>query len=213
MATDTFSGGDGSLGANWTHCGVAAGFPPLVSGGKVVGDANGFKTRTRYTGASFSADQFSEAQRIDGTTSINTSVFIVVRSEGIDGTETGFAWRQDIFNSFSKLVSISGGVESDIVTGLHSPAAGDYMRLTVTGSGSAVELKIYSDATSPATTLRHTESGITSVGSGGGYPGIGSGSDGVLYGWLDNWSGGDLGGGGGGIAVPVLMHQFRLRRA
>jgi len=212
MATDNFNRGDGGLGANWTHCATDNGFPPVISGNKVIGDGSGFKTRTRYTGASFANDQFSEAQRVDAVT-FNTSVFIVVRSEGTFGTESGFAWRHDINSSISKTISISGGVETDIETGLYSPGATDYLRLEVTGSGSSVVLKGYADAFSPATTLRFTSPPQVSVGSGGGYPGIGSGPDGASFGWLDNWSGGDLGGGGGG-ALPFVtrLDAQRMRQ-
>lgn len=187
-ATDTFTRADaGTLGANWTD-------NPSLSGLSIVSNeakatAGGGFNNSYWTADTFSNDQYSLA-----TFPVIADAAVTVRNNG----DNFYMWYHAGGSSnrfFYKRVSGSFTSLGDRGTG---GANGDTLKLTV--SGTTLTGYVNGSALGSPT----TDASLTS-GSAGlvGYQPSGT--------RIDNWEGGDLGGGGGGLAIPVAMAQYRQR--
>lgn len=176
--TDDFERGNGTLGSNWT----AVDGTMQIFNGTACGNASG---DSKYSGASFSNDQYSEVV----TNNAANNTYVLVRANGADYY---YAIVRASFGDYhvNKWV---GGVDTNLVNGSVSSAIGDTIRLEISGTGLTLKLN-------GATVDTASDSSIAS-----GSPGIGSSDPGSR---IASWAGGDL---GGSPDVPFVTQLGALR--
>lgn len=189
MASDNFNSGAGALSANWTTWQDAADAKLEQSaGGKCVqhnpgaGVANG---RAAYTGASFASDQSSEVVITEASNYQYLYVRIGSPGASFNGYECVFSTG---LGTIIRIVT-AGGYAGNVATSGTSPAAGNTVKFSVTGSTLSASIN------GAAAYISGTDSTYSGTGL---VPGIGQYDAGTAH-TMDNWTGtGDGGGGGGG---------------
>jgi hypothetical protein len=182
-ATDNFArGAQSDLGANWTD--VYNGLS-TTAGDQATLDVAADYNIALWNADSFNDDQYSQAVYVSGSFG-----GVAVRVSGSGGTR----------NAYYALVAVAGSRLSKVVNGsitdligsgsFPNPTAGQLIKITVTGD----ELEVFYDGVSQGTT---TDASLTSGSAGL----IGYHSGTVL---MDDWEGGNIGGGGGGATVGKL---------
>lgn len=190
--TDTFTGTNGATlqtySANWTD----QTHPAKIQNNGVQGDASSYSTAF-WSADVFNADQYSQAIYLSGTCGV------VVRASGSD--DFYMLDCNDSGGTTSRIYKHTSGGFTQIGSDLGVTwSNGNGMKLDATGTGT-VTLKAYKD----------TGGGYAQVGSDcvdASSP-LNSGSAGVMAltaggaATLDNWEGGNIGGGvGGGTTTP-----------
>lgn len=178
-ATDNFNRADGALGANWTT--VPGKSAIAISGNTAAASAVDPSMCAAYWNAdTFSADQYAQVTRIFGAQGDDN--WPIVRASISAAT----FYRVDTSNYITKSVN---GVESyvgAVFSGFAaSTTSGDVIRLAVVGN----VLTLYKNGVSQGSRT-DSSSPITS-GAPGMFLWVGS----TTTNYLDNWEGGDMGGG------------------
>lgn len=180
-ASDDFNrANETPIAAPWTKNGPGSNFN--LTSNRMVKPSNGDDVCYYYSGAASSADQYTEFQitTFAGTSDCGPAVRI-----GTGATANYYV--ASYYTGGKVFYKYVSGSFSSISSFTDTETVNDYYRLAITGSS----LTLYRDSSSPATTSRATasDSSITS-----GQPGVNSYDPGLE---IDNWNGGDLGGGGG----------------
>jgi len=177
-ATDDFNRANGSLGSNWTAMADGA---MTISSQVAVGNSG--QTGDTRTAETYTSDQYSQIQVTSAQLSGGQWIGTAVRSKnaGQDLYTGLYFW--NFGSPLLMLFKRTGGNFSQLGASFSTSAlpAGATLKLTATGSTISFLLN-----GSPAVTV--TDTSLT-----GGAPGI------MAYGpvALDNWAGGNIGGGGG----------------
>lgn len=188
MATDAFTGSDGTSppSANWTNDSASNGMQ--IQSNRAVGTVGPAVNAAIYTGASFSADQYSEATLYHG--GVSRSILLVRATSGGDFYFADF----NVDTATTRISKRVSGSYSDLPANLGAPTSGHVYRLEVIGTS----IKVYDNGVQMGIT--QTDSDIAS-----GQPGIGSISP--TEGW-DDWTGTDLSGGGGSVKAGAIYHAM-----
>lgn len=196
-ATDTFTGANGTAlqtySANWTINAGAFQINTNACAPDSVGNE---------CGAGWNADTFDNDQYSQCTLSAKSGSNAHAAGPGVrhansgatyygyyaDGTTTAYAFKN------------VGGTWTQLGANFSSPAAGTVLRLEVSGTTLTIKHNGVSQGTRTDSAIASGRAGVV------GY----SASTGMR---IDDWEGGNLSGGGGGVTVPKFMHQYRMRRA
>ncbi len=191
MASDNFNRADaGSLGANWTE--ITNGFKIASNQADVVN--SGPKQAAFYTGAASTNDQFSQSTAQGSPFQWGVGVRLA-NAGGLDGYVAmagGGAGNINIYR-------FDNGTPTNMTLGSDSLAAGDVVKITVSG-----------------TTITAYKNGVQSVQAtdatyASGQPGIyGEFSGFDIH---DDWSGGDGDGTGGAAGTPFFTRIGAKRLA
>lgn len=189
--TDDFNRADGALGANWTAY-VNAGL--VIVSNTAHPNVSAGSRGSKYTGASFTDDQYAEAEI--GAKGTGNYFSVGVRVNGTDGSRSGYIFSLGGSNELyiSKYASGSG---TDHVTSTATFANGDIMRIEAVDSGANVDISVLVngvEVNSWTDTSSVIASGLPSMEI---YSGTGTSN-------FNSFGAGDIGGGGGSI-VPTLM--------
>jgi hypothetical protein len=186
-ATDTFTGtNDDPLSANWTS---QVGAWRIINNAAYSGDAN-LPNIAWWNADSFNADQYAQAD-----------IGILSNGGGVgvrlDSGSDGYCVNFNVGAGEAYLNRLDAGTATSLqtITGL-TIASFDTWRIEVAGT----TLKVYQNGVQRGT--NQTDS-THSAGAAGM---IINGSGDQL---IDNFEGGNLG--GGGLSIPVAMHHYRLR--
>jgi hypothetical protein len=128
--TDTFSG-TGALSSNWTNTTASGsyGYVPLAqAGGTVVTSRSGYWGLATYTGVTFTNDQYSQAKFVyhtSGLATMATGPCVRMNTAG-----NGICY----FPDEGQMRVLNGGTETTIIVSCPVAAAGDTVKLSVTGT-------------------------------------------------------------------------------
>ena len=190
VATDNFNRSDGLLGSNWTveDDGLS------IAGNAVRQTIYGVEVGARYEAASFSNDQYSEAEAVSNNDS-NAAIGVSVRVSADATNYYGVYWssiasyvfRRTTSDGWQQNIWATGG--SGTLEGQsYVPPSGTRVRIEVEGQ-STVTVRVYWD---DALKWTFTDTSANRVLSG--KPGL-TGYNNAGTTTIDNWEGGDLGGG------------------
>lgn len=201
-ATDNFDRANAdTLGANWT---TWADNSPRIRSNQANSDWYAY---ARYSGASFSGDQYSEIKL--KTIGTGTEAALLVRAGGTGETRSGY--RLLLRNTAGTWSAFVGSYSSGSYTGATWASAGTSSFTTTIASEDVIRFEV------EGTTLRFKRNGTVvdtatmSVHSSG-QPGFG------IYGgstetYLDDWTGSDdLSGGGSIPSVPLASLYYQMLR-
>lgn len=197
-ASDDFNYTENPLsnGGAWAkgYVGVAANF--RTNGSVAYGSGVSAKVVSYWAADTFSNDQWSQVSL--STPLSYCGVSLRVTSNGTS-TGTGYLWvygTTNVFRMYKFSTSTYTQIGSDYSI---TSGSGDTLKLEVSGS----TLTPYHNTVSKATQSDSTYSS--------GSAGI-SGYHNTSANGVDNWSGGDMGGGGGPV-IPVFMDYYRRQRS
>jgi len=177
-ASDDFNRANGSLGGNWSTCGVNSW---VISSNRAVPAVAAAFNAMRYTGASFAADQECQCipQPIGG--------FFPGPAVRLDASGNGYAALVDSASAGWRLARLEAGSNNDLATG------------TETFNGTTDTLKVRAVGTTISLWRNGVQlASVTDVASSSGAPGLWSYES---NGSVDDWSATDALGGG---ADPVI---------
>lgn len=188
--TDDFNRADGSgLGANWT---AQEGQIDILSNTAFWNTGTPFYFRNTQ---SWSNDQYSEITLKNSSMGALDYSAVTVRASGTAGSSNRYECMADGGGSDARLRKLVTGSYTNLDTDSVAFATNDVIRLEVTGTSLTCKKN-------GATILTGTDSDLASGSPGFGTPFNGGGHDSQ---W-DDWSGGDLGGGGSPSFVPAIIN-------
>ena len=193
--SDDFNRANGGLGANWTSQVNTA---LAISSNHVIAGSSGENEASYYNGA-WSNDQESSAVFTWGGTAY---LGVTVRASGTGGSFTCYYFLTD-GSSYSELGKYVSGAQTILSTSFAHPASGSVVKIRAVGTA----INIYDDGVAIG------GSPFTDASIASGNPGIYDYDGGAFTAHIDDWNGADVGGGGGGSAIPRIVSQFRKRRA
>jgi len=184
---DDFDRSDsGTLGPNWTNTVNAVG----IASNRAQIQTPDVMNLARYTGTSFSSDHYSEA-----TYKANSGLYLILAVRA-QANGDAYLCMPYLFGNEVRIYSYVGGTET-LLTSLSGAApAGDHVyRCEATGS-SPTSIKVYDNGVQIGSTYTDSTAGLQSDGA----PGLGGKKSEDQW---DNWSGGDIGAGGGGTCTAA----------
>jgi hypothetical protein len=187
LATDNFNRANGGLGANWTDLSSVSETFQVTSNKAVPTSLTGTDSGARYSGRTWTADQYSRAalsctdtEAADG----QAGPGVAVRCSGTSGASRIW-YRVCVQHSATLNVSLSkhiGGTYTPLVTWTQAWTNGDVWELKVEGTTLTV-----THVTSATVVGTYTDSSIST-----GQPGIQFSTDtNVTAASVDDWEGGD----------------------
>lgn len=201
--SDNFNRPDGALGANWTT--VYGDTDNRIVDNQVESSLASGAVPVSLTvwNTTPGNDQFSKAKIISLNSSFVT--YVGCRMSGSQATFTGYTAYVNGDDYYLDKTA-SGGAVTNLITQMTAGdfADGDLLELECVGT----TLSIYRTRSAVRTLIDST----TDATYASGKVGIGTGrfAGGVFY-FLDDWSGGDVGG-SPATAVPVFMHHYNQLR-
>lgn len=205
---DDFNRANGALGANWgTLAGLGASAPSVDTNTWVAGD--GYEG-SYWSAATHGADCECYVTASDSAgAGLFFGVLLRLVDPGSAGTADAYGFHYAPDNGGEVYIVIyEDGVETEI---------GAREAWTTLTDGDAIGAEAISDAlklyTREGGTWTERVSRTNSVISGAGNMGLHTFDPGGIDLRLDDFSGGTIAGGGGGTVIPVLMHNYRRRRA
>lgn len=181
QSSDNFNRANGGLGANWT---TQIG-SPAISSNEAYGNSLGNDSYAFESAGTFGANQFSQATvKAIGS---NDWTIVVARASGTAGSTNGYYFYARATGASSELWKLVAGAYFLISnTGYGPVAVNDVLRVEV----SSTSITVKDNGTQIGTTQ-------TDTSHSSGRPGLGFyPNTSVTAARLDDWSGGDLGGGG-----------------
>lgn len=180
---ETLDGTGLRISTNQCDCGDFSGNP----------NASGWKASTN----DFGDNQFSQAT-ISGMVNFDNAGLIVRGVATGGGSYYGVFYRLNATQA--AIFKVAAGVYSELTTIAGAIAAGSVLRIEAETSGANCLLRVYDDGVQIGSTYTDSSSPLT-----GGQPGMfyEAGNSGATK--LDDWSGGDLGGGGGSAPRNLML--------
>jgi hypothetical protein len=172
-----------TLGPNWTNTVNAVG----IASNRAQIQTPDVMNLARYTGTSFTSDHYSEA------TYKTTGGLYLVLAVRAQANGDAYLCMPYLFGNEVRIYSFVGGTET-LLTSLPGAApAGDHVYRCEASGGSPTSIKVYDNGVQVGSTFTDSTTGLQS----GGAPGLGGKKSEDQW---DDWSGGNVGAGGGGTA-------------